>query len=230
MNKDHAQGFTLLEIMLAITMLGVVMAMLSLSLSGAARVIDATEQQEVIYHQAQIAMRRITEDLAAALQLSEVAFTGTKADIKSQRADTLVFASLARLVLSNEQQKPGLAKVRYRVDPDAEDGRRLKLLRSDTLILPGVDYTKDEHEDRAFLLVDNLRAIRFRYLDHKGQESDSWAEEQDSKGQNEARPLPAGVVCTLEFWLDPEKDTSLSFSTGVLIPAAPLLKEEQGGG
>ena len=230
MSKDHEQGFTLLEIMLAITMLGVVMAMLSLSLSGAARVIDATEQQEVIYHQAQIAMRRITEDLAAALQLSDVAFTGTKADTKSQRADTLVFASLARLVFNNEQQKPGLAKVRYRINPDPEDARRLKLLRSDTLILPGVDYTKDDQEDRAFLLADNLRAIRFRYLDHQGQESDSWAEEQDSESQNEARPLPAGVVCTLEFWLDPEKDTSLSFSTGILIPAAPILKEEQGGG
>lgn len=228
--RADERGFTLLEIMLAVTMLGVVMAMLSLSLSGAARVIDATGQQEAVYHQAQIAMRRITEDLAAALQQSDVAFTGIKVDTKSQRADTLVFASQARLVFNNEQQKPGLAKVRYRVDPDEDDARRLKLLRSDTLILPGIDYTKDEHEDRAFLLAENIREVRFRYLDHQGQEFDSWAEEQDSEGQNEARPLPAGVVCTLEFWLDPDKETSLTFSTGVLIPAAPILKEESGGG
>ena len=224
------QGFTLLEIMLAITMLGVVMAMLSLSLSGAARVIEGTEQQESIYHQAQIAMRRITEDLAATLQQSEVAFTGTKVDSKSQRADTLVFASQARLVFNNEQQKPGLAKVRYRVEADPDDPRRLKLLRSDTLLLPGVEYSKGDSEERAFLLADDLRAISFRYLDYNGQEFDSWTEEQDSDGQNEARPLPAGVVCTLEFWLDPDKETSLTFSTGALLPAAPILKEESGGG
>ena len=51
------RGFTLLEVLLAITVLGVVMGMLSLSLSGSARVVEGTEREERKYTMAQAAMR-----------------------------------------------------------------------------------------------------------------------------------------------------------------------------
>ena len=70
------KGFTLLEVLLAITVLGVVVAMLSLSLGGTLRVVEATEQQEAAHHQANNALRRLTADLASALQGGEIAFTG----------------------------------------------------------------------------------------------------------------------------------------------------------
>ncbi len=225
----RAEGFTLLEVLLAITVLGVIMAMLTLSLTGTLNVVDSTAQQEEIYHQAQTALRRVTEDLTAALQASEIAFTGKKVEVKSQRADTLVFASQAHLVFDQEHQKPGRGLVRYRVVADTEDERKLKLLRSDTLILPGVDYGKEENEDRPFLLADDLRSVKFRFLDQQGQNFDSWVEEKDAAGKKDARPLPAGVICTLEFWLNPDRDSFLTFTTGTLIPAAPVQVEDTGG-
>ena len=66
------KGFTLLEVLLAITVLGVVVAMLSLSLGGTLRVVEATEQQEAAHHQAHTALRRLTADLASALQGGEI--------------------------------------------------------------------------------------------------------------------------------------------------------------
>lgn len=221
------QGFTLLEVLLAITVLGVVVAMLSLSLSGTLKVIEATENQEEMYHQAQTTLRRITEDLAAAVQTKERVFIGKKIEADGQRTDSLAFASLSHLVLNPDKQKPGVAIIRYQLQADTEDTRRLRLLRSDTLLLPGVDYSKPEAEDRSFLLADNLRSLRFKYFDQQGQEFDTWEGAADATAQQGGPPLPAAVHCTMEIWVDPDKEMVQAFNTGVLIPAGLVVAESQ---
>jgi general secretion pathway protein J len=219
-------GFTLLEVLLAVAVLGMVMAMLSLTVSGTTKVVDAIERQEEIYHQVQITLRRITEDLAAAVPTKEVAFTGQKNEVDGRRADTLVFASLAHLVLNPEKQQQGVAVVRYQLQTGATDARRWKLLRSDTLLLPGGSGSQEE--DRPFLLADNLRSVRFVFTDQLGQKFDSWGEAVNSNEPQMAPSLPAAVHCTLEFWLDLEKETVQTFSTEVLLPAGLIMAEIQG--
>ncbi len=222
------KGFTLLEVLLAITVLGVVVAMLSLSLSGTLKVIEATESQEEMYHQVQTTLRRITEDLAAAVLTKEIPFSGKKSEMDNQRTDSLAFASLSHLVLNPEKQKPGVAIIRYQLQADSEDTRRLRLLRSDALLLPGVDYSRPGTEDPSFLLADNLRSLRFTYFNQQGQEFDTWGGAKEVAGQQEAQPLPAAVRCTMEIWLDPKKETAQTFSTGVLIPAGLVVAEGKG--
>lgn len=217
----------MLEVLLAITVLGVVVAMLSLSLSGTLKVIEATENQEEMYHQAQTTLRRITEDLAAAVQTKERVFIGKKIEADGQRTDSLAFASLSHLVLNPDKQKPGVAIIRYQLQADTEDTRRLRLLRSDTLLLPGVDYSKPEAEDRSFLLADNLRSLRFKYFDQQGQEFDTWEGAADATAQQGGPPLPAAVHCTMEIWVDPDKEMVQAFNTGVLIPAGLVVAESQ---
>jgi general secretion pathway protein J len=221
------KGFTLLEVLLAITVLGIVIAMLTLSLSGTLKVVDGTEQQEAMYHQVQVALRRVSEDLGAAVQIAEVAFIGKQNNMNSERADTLEFTSMAHLIFNPEKQVGGMAVIRYQVKADADDERKLKLLRSDTLMLPGGEDKADTAEDYPFLLADNLRSVRFTYYDREGQESDNWQKTVDSDAETEAQPLPAAVQCTLEFWIDPEQETSQTFSTGVLIPTGVVTAETQ---
>ncbi|MCI5124306.1 MAG: type II secretion system protein, partial [Candidatus Electrothrix sp. AR5] len=60
-------GFTLLEIMLAVLILGLVVSMVTVSLSGSIRAIDVTLKQGELYYRAQVAMERISEDLTTAL-------------------------------------------------------------------------------------------------------------------------------------------------------------------
>lgn len=230
MSKVDDRGFTLLEILLAMTVLGVVMAMLTISLSATLRVVDATEQQEAIYHQAQTALRRIGGDLTAATGDVLIPFNGKRADLNGQRADVLAFASLAHLVLNPEKQQPGLALIRYQLKPDENDQRRLRLLRSDTLALPGIDHEGgEEAQERAFLLADNLRAVQFVYFDREGQEFDNWGQEREEtpaeEGESKLRPLPAVVRCTLEFWLDPDRDSVQTFTTDTLLPAGLYAQE-----
>lgn len=214
------QGFTLLEVVLAITVLGVVMAMLTLSLSATLRTVEATEGQEDVMFQAQTALRLITEDLTATVTTGDIPFVGRSNSIRDQHADSLTFPSQAHLVLNPEKQRSGMAVIRYQVIEDSEDKRRLKLLRSDTLALPGVSWKEDagsnDGREPAFLLADGLRAVQWKYFDHDGQEFDSWQQEQQT-GTEDKIVLPAAVQCTLEFWLDPDKELSQSFTTRILV-------------
>lgn len=187
MNR-HSQGFTLLEVVLAITVLGVVMTMLLTSLSVTLRGVEATEQQEAVFAQAQVAMRRITEDLAAAVSVAKLPFVGKKNEEQALRLDTLTFCSRAHLVFNPEKQRPGLAVLRYRLRQDPDDPRQWHVLRSDTPILPGAetseqDADETESEEAAepgFLLAQGVRSLEFQYFDRKGQEFDSWEEVQSS--------------------------------------------------
>ena len=215
-------GFTLLEVLLATTVLGVVMAMLTLCLSATLRAFEATERQEEVMFQAQTALRVISEDLMATVSAGDVPFVGRNITIREQRADSLMFPSQAHLILNPKKQRSGMAVIHYQVVEDSEDKRRLRLLRSDTLALPGVPWKaesgRNEKEEPAFLLAEGLRLVQWKYYDRRGQEFDSWQQEQ-LPDTEEKIVVPAAVQCTLEFWLDPDKELSQTFTTRILVPA-----------
>lgn len=215
-------GFTLLEILLAIAVLGTVVAMLSLSLTATLTVVDVTEQQEEVFHQAQTALRRLSEDLAGATPHPDMGFTGALAEINGHSADALTFVSTAHLVFNPDRHKAGPAAIVYTVRAGEEGGARLQLLRGDTLLLPGSDIRTETREQGVYLLADNLRAVRFRYFDRQGQEFDSWNGAERLDEEQEPFPVPAAVSCTLEFWLDHAQETVQTFTTTVLIPAGVI--------
>lgn len=224
MTMGH-RGFTLLELLLAISVLGVVMAMLGLALTSTIRVVEATEKEEEVYFLAQTAMRRITEDLAAAVSTGGVPFTGQNNSVRNRRADSLDFASQARLILNPDKQRAGVARIRYLLQEDGEDERSWKLLRSETLVLPEPDDAGEaaagDVAEPAFLLADSLRSVEFRYYDRDGQEIDDWRQGGATGGKEKAGDVPAAVHCTLEFWIDPDRETTQTFDTRILIPAEP---------
>jgi general secretion pathway protein J len=217
-------GFTLLEVVLAMTVLGVVMAMLSLSLSGSLRVVEETEQEEEISFQAQTALRRMTDDLASAFLAKGTFFVGEHQEINGQRADALTFVSQAHLVFNPDKQTPGPAVISYRLQPREAQTSHLQLLRSDVPALPGVENHEDTLAASAFLLAENLRSLQLTYFDRQGQEFDSWQQEVTAESQAGDVALPAAVHCILEFWVDPDRQRTQTFSTRVLLPMEP---EEQ---
>ncbi|MGI6656920.1 MAG: PulJ/GspJ family protein [Desulfobulbus sp.] len=215
--RSPEQGFTLLEVMLAVAILGMVAAMLSISLGGSLRTVSAVREEEEVFFLAQTAMRRISEDLGGACWFSGAVFTGENNVIGEQRADTLILTTQAHLVVNPSVQRPGPATVRYRLEPDDEDPHRLRLLRSDTPLTVVSVGQADEEQAPFFLLADNLRSLRFSYFDREGQESDAW--DGALAAGEEGQPIgpPAAVHCILEFWLGTERDGVRTFSTRVPV-------------
>ena len=221
-------GFTLLEIMLAVLILGLVVAMVTVSLSGSINAIDATIQQGDLYYRAQVAMERISEDLSSALLTSDTEFIGEPGSDGGEQTILLSFSSLAHLLLDPENDEPGLGRISYAVQADRNHSGHLLLLRGDILRRP----TKDgagTGETEAFILADRLRSVAFTYHDYQGEERESWdttVQEGDEEAEAKRR-LPAAVTCRLEFWIDAEEERTMIFQTTVLLPAGLIQAEPE---
>jgi prepilin-type N-terminal cleavage/methylation domain-containing protein len=225
----RATGFTLLEIMLAMLILGMVVAMVSVSLSGSIRVMEGAMDQGDIYYRAQVALERISEDLTSAVLPEDTEFIAQQESGGSQKA-VLTFASMAHLTFESENGLPGLGIISYAVQPDKNNPRQLLLLRADTLHRPVGAEKKNDEEVEAFLLADKLRSVKFTFRDWNGEEKESWdttAKEDSTKDKEHF--LPMAVTCQLEFWLNEEQETFIAFQTTVLLPVGlihPQPKEQ----
>lgn len=211
-------GFTLLEIMLAMLVLGVVVSMVSLSLSASIKAIEATSEQGEVYYRAQVAMERISEDLTTAVLSEHVDFIGTKGENDNSRTDELSFASMAHLVFDSENGQPGMGIIGYAVRPDRIDEQQLVLLRSDALFRPMEEQVERENDVEPFLLCDRLRSVRFSFIDQHGEELETWDTRVEEGKEKVERRLPAAVSCRLEFWINRDEGTSITFETTVILP------------
>ncbi|HBI16158.1 MAG TPA: hypothetical protein DDY20_11695 [Desulfobulbaceae bacterium] len=216
------QGMTLLEVLLAMFILAMVVSMVSLTLSGSINVVEATRTQGELYHRAQVAMLRISEDLASAVLVDSVEFVGTDKEEKGREADSLLFSSTAHVVFDPDHDHPGMAVIAYSVVEDEENEGEFLLLRADDLLTETAktDEKKQVTQTRGgYLLSDRLRSISFTYMDDKGDEQDSWDSEVDPDDPTAIRKLPVSVICTLEFWVDQAAQSSIEFTTRILLPA-----------
>lgn len=209
-------GFTLLEIMLALLILGMVVAMISVSLSGSIKAVEATLDQGDVYYRAQVAMERISADLSSAILPDDADFVGSSG---GEDGVVLAFASLAHLAFDPENGQPGLGRIRYAVQADKDNPGQLLLLREDIL-----HRKKDSEEAEAFRLCDRLRSVKFTFFNRDGEEQESW--DTSSEDDEKKHELPAAVSCHLEFWLDEEQETSLSFQTTVSLPVGLIRPEK----
>ena len=218
-------GFTLLEIMLAVLVLGVVVSMVTLSLSGSIKAIEATRDQGDVYYRARVALERIREDLTAAVLSPDVPFVAAGGDSDNGETVLLSFASMAHLVFDPEKGRPGMAEIGYTVRPDSKNAQQLLLLRSDVLYLPREGQENNDRDQEAFLLSDRLRSVRFDFISRDGTAHESWKTTVAKEGEDREPHLPAVVSCRLEFWLNREEETSIVFETSVVLPVGMIQAE-----
>lgn len=208
----------MLEILLAMSILSIVMTMVSIALSGSLNILSATRDQGDIYHRAHVALLRISEDLASTVLDGERDFIGSGGSEDGQEDNILQFTSTAHVVFNRDVDNKGLAVISYSVQEDEDREGELFLIRSDQLLSTLSADDAIESSGQGFILSDRLKAVSFRYFDAEGEELESWTTELDSITGNQDRMLPVAVACTLEFWLDKEQETSLEFTTRVLLP------------
>ena len=223
----RCHGFTLLEIMLATLVLALVVSMITLSLSGSLRVVEATLDQGDLYYRAQVAMERISQDLESAVLTADGEFIGHPLENGETRQTILHFMSMAHQVFAPKNGRRGMAVINYQVMPDPENSDHLLLLRGDQVAVPQAETAVGRNIGKnGFLLTDHLRSVVFTYFDARGEEHDSWDTRVDpDAGADEKKRkhrLPAAVGCTLEYWLDAEGKTDLRFQTKVVLPTGMI--------
>jgi general secretion pathway protein J len=188
------KGFTLLEILLALSILATVLSTVFASYTGTFRVVSETESQAEIYQMARVVLERILEDLESFHPEPE----DKENPVSGGSETSLHFLSSAHLVFGEEDQSWGTTVISYEVEEgDGEEGMIL--------------YREEENSEEGKLpLCERLTSIQFGYLDAKGEEMEEW----DPSSEEELKM----VSVALEFLNPSDSETPLKFSTSVYLP------------
>ncbi len=224
MHVKDRNGFTILEILIALSILATVLSIVFTSYTATFRIIGETESQAEIYQMARIALERIIEDLACTLPEDtktskskdtdeESGFSGENEDIQGRSADSMRFRSWAHLVFSDQDQPWGAAEISYYVEEDEEEEEGLVLYRSDT---PLLDLDKEPGEEGGGLpLCKKLVSVDFTYRDDDWEDHDDWEEEG----------IPRLVSVSLEFINPSNPEAPLKFATNVALRTSTVKKK-----
>lgn len=237
------RGFTLLEVLLATTILGIVL----LTVYGTvARTIEASNRAGTradINASGRTTVLKIADEIEGALPPSagvDIGFIGKQGDGTSP-TDAVQFTTVIRRLAGVRQLAGGRAIVAYSLDP-MEDTPGLYALRrheellslgappaQDDELLPPTDSPQaagDEELEQlpaisAVHLIDRVAGLRLRYYDPRSLDwNETWdTTKTDTRG--EVAGLPAAVWITL--FLADEAGAVHDFSTTVDLPLANIV-------
>ncbi len=205
MNRN---GFTLLEILLSLTLLAIILATIYQAFFSHVKTMEATRLVEEQYQIGRTALDMIAKEIEGAyLGSEEHAYIFIGIDDQSVEGiptDTLHFVTTSSFTGSNRLEESGLREITYRftLDQETEEG----------LLIRREDFTVDEELQEGGMeqiLAEGVKGIDLLFIDEEGKEVEAW----DSA---ETKQLPMAVKITI---IISEEDTEgLSMSTWTSIP------------
>ncbi|MEK6201738.1 MAG: type II secretion system GspH family protein [Desulfobulbaceae bacterium] len=212
---DRSRGFTLLEVLMAISIFAIVISLAYGSYRATFLIIDSTESQTEIYNKASIAMDRLRSDLGSLYLGTSGFLQGTPQTLGNKEAGTIRFTSTAHLVLKRKEQAVGYATISYTVEEDPESSG-LRLFRLDKPFRPVEN--EDPDTSKGLLLCDGLQEVRFLYHSHDQGQQDNWDSKEIEKSDTNAQRLPDRIEITLLFMNPVPDDKPIRFTTAVTFP------------
>jgi prepilin-type N-terminal cleavage/methylation domain-containing protein len=206
------RGFTLIEMMLAIGVLGLVLAMLSSSFSAVAHSKVHAEGRLLVDREGRALLWQISKEVRDAVQTplapSHVVLLGGGHIGNSGPIDTI---TLSTLDAGHRRAITGIAPeyiVTYNVvsNPDHPGWYLLQRSQQSGLLLSGA-------ATQSIVLADNLLSLHLRYFD--GQR---WSESWDSASLPPGRQLPVAVA--IQIQMAAPGGRVMDFATQVTVPMA----------
>ncbi len=217
MNKSWLDnsGFTLMEILLAISIFAAVVSMAYGSYNATFRVIDSAESQAKIYEKSRVVMGLLVNDLQLLYQGKGGILQGTEDTLSGERADSLIFSSNGHIKFDRDDIVSGYALIAYQAIAGENEEDGLSLYRYDKVFLPG--SKEKEEDDLGLKICDGLSGLSFQYFDDSGESFDEWNSEEP---EDTANTFPSMVQITVRFMSAEDPETDIIFKTGVAIEIA----------
>jgi len=225
MNKvfllNNKQAFTLLELLIAISIFAMVMGIAFTSYNTSFTIIQDAGGSAKVYAKAKTVMERLMADLESLYIGNDFFFEGSSNEISGYRADDLQFTSTAFVRLHPTDASPGRLIIHYEVEEDA-DSESLLLYRSQYIATADDEAIKNSR----LLLCNDLREVAFYYRNENGDDVENWTKETISE---DASPLPALISIRLRFNDAGEDEPSTLFESAITPPIAQyaLSKKEE---
>ena len=196
-SRKHTQhGFTLVEIMLALTLMAFLTSLLWGTMAQTAKVKKRIEQAQDRTHTVRVALMRMSREI----EMAYVAFeqTGTQeyrtmfSGISHGEFDELRFSWFGHLRFRADQAEGDTAQVSYFSQLDPENSMLTNLLRRETRRLEAKDPKLIPGE--TYLLCPAISRLKFAYYDYKQKD---WREEWDTTKADGQTYLPTQVRISL---------------------------------
>ena len=212
---DTSNGFTLVEILLAFLILGIVMTTIMASFNAVFSTTDTLNNSSQYFDTAKNCLNRMTLDLEALYVRQPPLFkkpefddppdpyriVGSILDSGGTSFAKIRFTSSAHIPLA-KSQRDGIAEIVYYVQ--AKRDGQMVLKRADHLY----PYPVFEENGGDPVLCNNLKSLAFKYFDADGAEFEEWDSDSDEYGY----ATPAAVNIQLEIG---NETTSYDFETTV---------------
>jgi len=208
----HSGGFTLIEILLAIFILGMVMVTVYVSYSGTMKTSRQMEDESNIYKTARVTMDRMIKDLSS-LQPSggRFDFHAGKDTLNKKEFHSLYFWSASHLAFEENEDTGRPATIHYSVRED-NSGESFSLWRSD---VAGATPEDTKETEGGYVICKNIESFRLTFDDTEGRESDVW---DSSSISGQSAQIPASVKIELALVNLNDRDKPYKFMTKVYFP------------
>ena len=219
MKRGGRRGFTLMEILLAFLIMGIVVTTILASFNAVFSSTDTLNSSSRFYEMAKSCLNRMALDLEAFYAHQPPLYkkpdfddppdpyriVGSTIDVGGTNFATIRFTSLAHIPLGINKRE-GIAEIVYYVQ--AKNDGQMVLRRADHL------YPYPEFEESAGdpVLCNNIKSLVFKYLDADGSELDAWDSESDEYGY--ATPVAIRIALVIG-----DETTAHDFETTVSLAA-----------
>jgi general secretion pathway protein J len=213
----EACGFTLMEIMLAFLILGVIVTTILASFNAVFSTTDTLRSSARYHDMAKNCLNRITLDLKGLYVTQPPLYkppqfedppdpyrvVGASTDAGGTSFAAIRFTSNAHIPF-DKSERGGIAEIRYYVQSKTDD--QFVLRRADHLY----PYPPFEENHGDPLLIEHVKSLAFKYYDAEGSEFDEWNSDSDEY----AYATPAAIGIQLEIG---NESASYTFETTVRL-------------
>lgn len=206
--KNNSNGFTLLEILVALSIFSLIIAALFASLGSSATHAKRIRERMADHQELRFAMQRIASDLAGAYWKKDkkyLFFHGKKGNGFEGREDNIEFTAI-RPRWRPSGIRNELVSISYRLRP-LPKGKGLKREEKSLWGYREKDFSKP------VVLLEDIHELVFEYVDRENRKYDSWS----TKGLDNKTSLPAAVRITVK--MKGEDGTFQFFSSLTPIPS-----------
>ena len=224
-NQRLDPGFTLIELMLAIVILGLVVTTVLASFNTVFSTTDALQSNSQIYEMAKNCLKQMSRDLESVYVAQPPIYKPPEFDdppndyrivgLSEETGGTdfakIRFTSRAHLPLENTT-RGGVAEIVYYLQAKEDDSLVLK--RSDNIY----PYPEFEEKGSDPVLCEWVKSVAFKYYDAEGSEYEAW----DSESDEYEYATPTAIEIQLEI---ADSGGSQFFGTLIKLPVQRSKKE-----
>jgi len=209
MSISKRDGFTLLEILIAIVILATVLTTIYAAYTGTFRLEKQVRASDAIYTMARTSLGRMTEDIECVCRYND-SLRFVSGEFETENCMGLSFFSSSHLNFDDERSS-GIAIIGYDIVKDADEDSCL-LRRTDELCRGNTIKT----ENRGYTLCTGLQSLTYTFYDSSGTEYDSWDSESSLTAQSNR--LPSIVMIKMTFVNPEDTNSPYGFMTKVSLP------------